>query len=90
MASNFQTKTIKNYESNGWTVLKIIRLSDNGYPDVLCMKENETDIWIECKEDKDTLKELQKLRIDELNKLGKIAFCLHSTKGIIYPDNLIL
>ena len=90
MASIFQTKTIKNYESNGWTVLKIIRLSDNGYPDVLCMKQGEIDIWIECKEDKDTLKELQKLRIDELNKLGKIAFCLHSTKGIIYPDNLIL
>ena len=90
MASNFQNKTIKNYESNGWTVLKIIRLSDNGYPDILCMKENETDIWIECKESKDTLKELQKLRIDELNKLGKIAFCLHDTKGIIYPDNLNL
>lgn len=90
MASNFQNKTIKNYESNGWTVLKIIRLSDNGYPDILCMKENETDIWIECKEGKDTLKELQKLRIDELNKLGKISFCLHDTKGIIYPDNLNL
>ena len=90
MASNFQNKTIKNYESNGWTVLKIIRLSDNGYPDILCMKENETDIWIECKEDKDTLKKLQKLRIDELNKLGKIAFCLHNTKGIVYPDNLTI
>ena len=90
MASSFQTKTIKNYESNGWTVLKIIRLSDNGYPDVLCMKQGEIDIWIECKEDKDTLKELQKLRIDELNKLGKIAFCLHNTKGIVYPDNLNL
>lgn len=90
MASSFQTKTIKNYESNGWTVLKIIRLSDNGYPDVLCMKQGEIDIWIECKEEKDTLKELQKLRIDELNKLGKIAFCLHNTKGIIYPENLTL
>lgn len=90
MASNFQTKTINKYQSNGWTVLKIIRLSDSGYPDVLCMKENEKDIWIECKEGKDTLKELQKFRIDELNNLGKIAFCLHDTKGIIYPDNLNL
>lgn len=90
MASNFQTKTIKNYESNGWTVLKIIRLSDNGYPDILCMKENETDIWIECKEGKDNLKELQKLRIDELNQLGKIAFCLHNINGIIYPENLTI
>ena len=85
MASNFQTKTIKNYESNGWTVLKIIRLSDNGYPDILCMKENETDIWIECKELSDTLKELQKQRIDELILLGKKAICLQDTKGQIYP-----
>lgn len=90
MASKFQTKTIKNYESNGWTVLNIGKIYQNGYPDLLCMKQGETDIWIECKERKDTLKELQKLRIDELNKLGKIAFCLHNTKGIIYPDNLIL
>lgn len=90
MASIFQNKTIKEYESNGWTVLKIIRLSDNGYPDLLCMKKNETDIWIECKEGKDTLKELQKLRIDELNKLGKIAICLHKEKGIIYPFELTI
>lgn len=49
------------------------------------MKENNIDIWIECKEVNDTLKELQKQRIDELNLLGKIAFCLQDTKGIIYP-----
>jgi len=90
MASSFQTKTIKNYESNGWTVLKIINLSDNGYPDLLCMKLGEKDNWIECKEGKDTLKELQKFRIDELNKLGKIAFCLHDKQGLIYPNNIEL
>jgi len=52
-------------------------------PDLLCMKEGEIDIWIECKEGSDTLKPLQKFRIDQLRKLGKKAFCLHKEKGII-------
>ena len=51
------------------------------------MKPNEPTIFIEVKEAKDTLKPLQKLRIDELNKLGFNAFCLQDGKGIIYPDN---
>lgn len=85
MASSFQKKTISKYEELGYTVLKIIRLNHNGYPDLICMKLGEPDIWIECKEGTDTLKPLQEYRIDELNRIGKVAFCLHNTKGIIYP-----
>jgi hypothetical protein len=84
MASKFQAKIIKQYESDGWTVLNIIKLSDNGYPDLLCMKQGEIDTWIECKEGADTLKPLQKFRIDQLRKLGKKALCLHSEKEAIY------
>ena len=83
--SKFQTKVINQYKKNGWTVLNIIKLSDSGYPDLLCMKKGEVDTWIECKEGNDTLKEMQKYRIDELNKLGKLALCLHDVKGLIYP-----
>jgi hypothetical protein len=83
--SKFQSKIIKQYKKNGWTVLNIIKLSDSGFPDLLCMKQNEIDTWIECKEGNDTIKEMQKYRIDELIKLGKIAFCIHNTKGVIYP-----
>jgi len=85
MASSYQKKVIKEYQSKGWTVIKIIRFSNSGYPDLLCMKEGFRDMWVECKELNDTLKPLQKLRIDELNKLGKNAFCLQDTKGVIYP-----
>ena len=84
MASKFQSKVIKQYESNGWTVLNIIKLSDNGFPDLLCMKLGEVDVWIECKEGGDTLKPMQKYRIDQLRKLDKIAICLHNEKGAIY------
>jgi len=82
--SKFQSKIINQYKKNGWTVLNIIKLSDSGYPDLLCMKQNEIDTWIECKEGNDTIKEMQKYRIDELIKLGKIAFCIHNIKGVIY------
>lgn len=84
--SKFQSKVIKEYESKGYLVLKIIRLNYNGYPDLLCIKENETNLWIECKEAKDTLKPIQKLRIDQLNKIGNKAICLQDGKGIIYPN----
>lgn len=84
MASKFQNKIIKEYERNGWTVLKIIKLSDNGYPDLLCMKVGEIDTWIECKEANDSLKPLQKFRIEQLRKLGKNAFCMQKGKGKIF------
>ena len=88
MASKFQSLVIKEYKKKGYKVLNIIRLSENGFPDLLCIKPGEVDIWIECKEGSDTLKPLQAFRIDELIKLGKDAFCLHATKGKIYPiDN---
>lgn len=83
--STYQTKIKKEFEQKGYTVLKIVRLSDSGYPDLLAMKLGEVDVWIECKEKNDTLKELQKFRIDQLNKMGKRAFCTQDTKGIIYP-----
>lgn len=83
--SIYQNKIIKEMKAKGFTVLKIIRLSTSGYPDLQCIKLGEIDHWIECKEKNDTLKELQKFRIDELNKLGKKAYCTQDTKGIIYP-----
>ena len=72
-------------EAKGYEVFKIIRMNKTGYPDLLCIKKNEPNIWIECKEKKDTLKPLQKLRIDQLNEIGNIAYCLQDGKGIIYP-----
>ena len=82
--SKFQAKTKKKYESEGWIVINTIKLGANGYPDLFLFKDGEA-IFIEIKENGDTLKPLQKYRIDELTKQGFKAFCLHATKGIIYP-----
>jgi len=83
MASKFKTKVVKDFEKQGWTVICVIRLSDNGYPDLILMRKGVT-MWIEIKEDGDTLKPLQKLRIDQLKQNGFEAYCLHATKGRIY------
>lgn len=84
MSSKFQRSVIEKYESMGYRVLKIMKLSENGYPDLQCLKDGKS-VWIECKEKKDTLKPLQAYRIDELISLGFEAFCLQDGKGKIYP-----
>ncbi len=83
--SSFQSKLIKKYKSEGWIVIKTIKLSDSGYPDLFLFKNGKT-IFIEVKKGNDTLKQLQKYRIDELIKQGFEAFCMHETKGKIYPN----
>jgi Holliday junction resolvase len=83
--SKYQSKIIKQYKLDGWIVIKTIKLSDSGYPDLFIFKDSKA-IFIEVKEKTDTLKEIQKYRIDQLIKQGFDAFCLQDTKGIIYPN----
>jgi len=85
MASKFQAITKKRMENEGYLVLKIMRLTTNGWPDLMCLKDGKV-VWIECKEKNDTLKELQKFRIKELIAQGFEAKCLQDGKGQIYPD----
>lgn len=85
--SSYQSKIIRLLHENGYHVVKIIRLNKTGYPDILAMKINCPDVWIECKEKNDTLKPLQKKRIDELNEIGKNAVCLKDGSGVIYPGD---
>lgn len=84
MASKFQQSIIKKYEADGYYVINNIKTNKNGIPDLQCIKDGVS-TWIECKEASDTLKPLQKFRIDELIAAGCIAFCLQDGKGQIYP-----
>ena len=80
MASKYQTRIIKEYENNGWMVINLIKTNKNGIPDLLCIKEGERPIFIECKEWNDTLKPLQKFRIKELLNYGVDAICMKDKK----------
>jgi Holliday junction resolvase len=73
MASKQQTKLINKLKAKAWKVLNVIRLGENGYPDLLCLKQGEV-IWVESKEKQDTLSPLQALRIKELRSEGFKVF----------------
>ena len=60
-----QTKIIKRLKKEGWYVIKLIKTSVSGIPDLIAIKENET-IFIEVKRPDGVLSELQKVRIKEL------------------------
>ena len=81
---SFQSKLIAKYKKQGYIVLKSIRMNENGFPDLQLLKGGQS-VFIEVKENVDTLKELQKYQIDRLISKGFAAFCLHESKGIIYP-----
>ncbi len=79
----FPQQLREKYIKEGYLVLNLVKLSDAGYPDMLILKDGEA-TFIEIKEGRDTLKPLQKYRIDQLRKKGFKAFCVHKTCGIVY------
>ena len=83
MASSFQKKIINKLKSKGWTTVSVAKLSGNGYPDILAMK-NGMMLWIESKEPDDTLSPLQRVRIKQLRANGFRAYAIQKGKGIIY------
>lgn len=84
MASQFKNKTKSQYEKMGYKVVSLVKLSESGLTDLMCLKDGKS-LFIECKESSDTLKDLQKFKIDQLIKDGFEAFCLQDGKGKIYP-----
>lgn len=82
--SKFKDKIKKQYEKDGYIVLSLVRVGVAGFADLLCLKDGKS-IFIEIKEKNDTLKPLQKYRIDQLREQNFEAFCLKDGEGIIYP-----
>lgn len=69
MASKQQTKLIKHWQSKGYTVINLVKVTPSGLPDLIALKPNEV-IFIESKEVWDKLSPLQIIKIKMLNKLG--------------------
>ncbi len=78
--SKHQTKTIKKYEAEGYLVINLIKTNKNGIPDLLCLKDGESPLFVECKEKTDRLSKLQEYRIKELQGLGFTAIVSKSEK----------
>ena len=69
LESKRQTKIKKKLELEGWYVIKLIKTSVSGIPDLLCLKNGES-MFIEVKQPDGKLSELQKIRIEQLKEKG--------------------
>tara|TARA_B110000444_G_C18567772_1_gene467896 strand:- start:37 stop:276 length:240 start_codon:yes stop_codon:yes gene_type:complete len=65
-----QAKRIKQLESEGYYVLKLVKTNKNGIPDILAIPPNSNVIFSEVKTLKGKVSELQKYRLKELEKYG--------------------
>ena len=66
-----QAKRIKQLESEGYYVLKLVKTNKNGIPDILAIPPNSNVIFSEVKTPKGKVSELQKYRLKELDILLK-------------------
>lgn len=64
-----QSKIIKKLEADGWFVVKLIKTSVSGIPDLIALKDGKT-MFIEVKQPSGLLSEIQKFRIKQLQNLG--------------------
>lgn len=82
-----QSKIIKRLKSDGWLVIKTIKLSEAGYPDIFCFRSGIT-MFVEVKTDKGKASALQEYRISELTKKGFKAFICYGYEDFLlkYQD----
>jgi hypothetical protein len=67
---DYQRKLKAEAESNGWTVIKLVRATVNGYPDLICLHPIRGVLFIEVKDVGGKLSKLQEYRIGDLRAKG--------------------
>lgn len=65
-----QTKKIKQLESEGYYVIKLINTNKNGIPDLLAIPPDSDVLFVEVKGPNGKLSKLQEYRIKELKSHG--------------------
>jgi len=68
-----QPKIIKHLKKEGWYVVKTIKLSVNGLPDIFAFKDGKT-VMIEVKSEGKKPSKIQDFRIREVQEYGVKAF----------------
>lgn len=90
----YQSKLIATFRRKGWHVLKLIKVSVAGYPDLQLTHPDRPTVYIEVKSDIGRLSEIQKYRHEQLKKEGftvlvsrpsDFAATLGEVDGIIGP-----
>ena len=65
-----QSKKIKQLESEGYYVIKLINTNKNGIPDLIAIPKNADVLFVEVKRPNGKLSKLQQFRLKELNQHG--------------------
>ena len=74
MEAKYQSKIKKFAEANGWTVIKILRATVNGLPDLMAFKPDRPPVFIEVKDTGGVLSKVQQYQIKKLRTDGFIVF----------------
>ena len=69
LESNKQKRIMKQYEAEGWLVVKIIQTNKNGFPDLMLLRNGHV-FFIEVKREGENPRALQLYRKKELNNKG--------------------
>ena len=71
--SAIQSMIIKQLDSWGWMVVKLIQTNTNGIPDLMAMRNGKV-VFIEVKRKGEEPEPLQKHRLNQINEKGILAF----------------
>jgi len=78
-----QKKITDQLTNDGWFVIKLMKTSINGIPDLMALKNGKTK-FIEVKKPRGIISEIQKYRIKQLRKQGFEAVVMDGVDSIIY------
>ena len=67
---HIQSKRIKELESQGYYVIKLIKTNKNGIPDIIAIPPNSNVLFSEVKTPKGKVSALQEYRLKELKEYG--------------------
>lgn len=69
MASKQQTKLKAIWQKKGYFVINLVKITPSGLPDLIALKPNHI-VFIESKEEWDSLSPLQRVKIKMLTNIG--------------------
>jgi Holliday junction resolvase len=78
--AKYQAKLIKQYESEGWYVVRLITTTTNGIPDLLCLHKDRVPMFVEVKAANGKVSKLQEFRMRELKSKGFEAIVKYEPK----------
>ena len=82
LEQQIQSKIIKRLESQGWYVIKIIKCSKNGIPDLVAIKDGVVKFFEVKRPQIGIVSEIQKFRIKELQEHGIEATVITSEQDL--------